>query len=57
MNKISFDGFGARRRKRRSHKRSGGRSGQKSRFRAAAKACKGKSLRAFRACMKQHLKK
>ena len=46
--------FGARRRKRRSSK---GRNGQKSRFRSAAKACKGKSLRAFRACMKKHLKK
>jgi hypothetical protein len=34
-----------------------GNSGQKSKFRAAAKACKGKKIVAFRACMKTKLKK
>lgn len=29
----------------------------KSKFKAAAKACKGRGLRAFRACMKKKLKK
>ncbi len=43
----------AKRRKR----RSGGRTGQKARFKAAARACKGKKIRAFRACMRKKLKK
>jgi len=38
-------------------KRRKGRSGQKARFRAAAKACKGKKIGAFRACMKSKLKR
>lgn len=29
---------------------------QKAKFKKAAKACKGKSLRAFRACMRKKLK-
>ncbi len=33
------------------------RSSQKAKFRKAAKACKGKSLRSFRACMRKKLKK
>jgi len=37
-------------------KRKKGRSGQKARFRAAAKSCKGKKIGAFRACMKKKLK-
>ena len=32
-------------------------SGQKSKFKAAAKECKGKKIGAFRACMKAKLKK
>ena len=44
--------FGKRRKR-----KSGGSHGRKTAFRAAAKACKGKKIRAFRACMKAKLKK
>jgi hypothetical protein len=50
-----FEGYG--RKRRRAAKRSGGKSGQRARFTRAAKACKGRSLAAFRRCMKQHLSK
>ena len=33
------------------------RTAQKAKFRAAAKACKGKKIGAFRACMRAKLKK
>jgi len=33
------------------------RTAQKAKFRAAAKACKGKKIAAFRACMRSKLKK
>ncbi len=42
----------ARRRKRRK-----GRTAQRARFKRAARKCKGKSLRQFRACMRRELKK
>lgn len=42
---------GARRRK-----RSGGSSSQRARFKRAAKECKGRSLRDFRACMRKKLR-
>ena len=48
-----FGAFGKRSRRR----SKGGRTGQKSKFRAAAKACKGRKIGAFRACMKSHLRK
>jgi len=38
-------------------KRKKGRSGQKARFRAAAKSCKGRKRPDFQACMKKKLKK
>jgi|CXWL01.1.fsa_nt_gi hypothetical protein len=38
-------------------KRKGGKMAQRAKFKKAAKACKGKSLRAFRACMRAKLKK
>lgn len=44
---------GARGRKRRRNGRSG--ASQRARFKAAAKACKGRPLKAFRACMRQKL--
>jgi len=34
-----------------------GKAAQKAKFRKAAKACKGKKIGAFRACMKSKLKK
>lgn len=43
---------GARGRKR----RKGGGGAQRARFKAAAKACKGKKIGAFRACMRQKLR-
>ena len=42
--------------RRKHHKRKSFR-GQKSKFTAAAKACKGKKIGAFRACMRSKLKK
>jgi hypothetical protein len=47
-----FDGHS----KRRTRRSSGGKRGQRSRFAAAARACKGQSIRLFRACMKRKLK-
>jgi len=38
-------------------KRRGGSASQKAKFRKAAKSCKGKPLRSFRACMKTKLRK
>jgi len=38
-------------------KKRGGKSSQKAKFRKAAKACKGRKIKAFRACMRQHLKR
>jgi len=49
-----------RKTKRKTSKKSGpkrGKTAQRDRFRRAAKKCKGKSLKAFRACMKRELKK
>ena len=37
--------------------RRGGKAAQKARFKRAAKSCKGKKIKAFRACMKKALKK
>jgi len=37
--------------------RKGGKAAQKARFKKAARACKGKKIRAFRACMRKKLKK
>ncbi len=41
----------------RNRRRSGGGSAQRSKFKAAAKHCKGKSLRDFRACMRKELRR
>jgi hypothetical protein len=38
-------------------KRKGGKKAQQMRFKKAAKACKGKKMRAFRACIRKKLKK
>jgi len=38
-------------------KRKGGSAAQKAKFRKAAKACKGKKIGAFRACMRAKLRK
>ena len=53
---MKFNGFG-KRRKHHKRKRSYGNAGQKTKFRLAAKKCKGKSLSQFRACMRAELKK
>lgn len=47
---------GARRRKRRSSN-SGGARRQRAKFRAAAKACKGRRKGAFKACMREKLRR
>ena len=38
-------------------KRKGSRVSQRAKFKNAAKKCKGKKIKAFRACMKRELKK
>lgn len=48
-----FAGFGRRRKA----KRKGGKASHRAKFKKAAKACKGKGLRAFRACMRAKLRK
>ena len=54
-NKIAmYEGYGYKRKS--SSKRRGGASAQKRRFAAAAKSCKGQSLKAFQACMRRKLK-
>lgn len=61
MNRIAiYEGYGYRKRRksRSTHKRrKGGASRQRAKFKAAAKACKGKSIGAFRACMRKKLRK
>lgn len=57
-NKIAiYEGYGYRKKKRRSGKRrSGGASRQRAKFKAAAKACRGTG-KGFHACMRRKLRK